>query len=435
MNKYSVAFLTVPMLLAACFCSGEVQITVKKKFARKIAIAVPSFDNRGGGKKPLNNALADTVTADLNGSGYFDPVKNKSFIDETERDDRKTGRINFHEWGTLHAEMLLKARYTVQGKTMTVSCALYSVPGAQRIFSKTYRGNASDYVAVAHKIANDVIQAATGEKGLAGSRIAFSSDASGKKQICVMDYPSGPAKQVTGGRDISLFPHWTPDGTSLVFTSYVKGFPEIYLLNIHTRKARSLASFPGLNAFGNVSPDGRDILLTLSRTGNPEIYRMNLATGKLSRLTKTSWVESSPCWSPDGSKIAFVSSRTGTPQIYIADAWGKTTPQRVTFSGSYNTDPDWSPDGTMIAYCSRQGRNFESRIVNLKTKVDFALPKTGVDDESPSWAPDSRHIVYNAKRGKQSNLYVMDIYEKVPVQITAGFGNCSSPAWSPGVTP
>jgi TolB protein len=420
----SLAVLCSPIPGAA-----QVQITISKQFAKKTVIAIPSFEQKGSEGAKLSPAMAGQLRSDLDASGYFATVRKQQFVDEADMEDRKTGRINLGEWKALRAEMLAKADYLLRGDKLSITCRLYSVKNGQNIFAKAYNGDAASSAPMIHTIANDIIKAVTGETGLCGSFIAFVSDASGRKQICVMEYGATEYRQLTSGKDISLFPDWTPDARSLVFTSYLRGSPELFIMDVATRNARALSSFPGLNAFGDVSPDGREMLCVLSKSGNPELYRMNLGTGDLTRLTRTTWVESSPCWSPDGKQIAFVSDATGSPQIYVMDSWGKTSPKRVTFKGSYNTKPDWSPEGDKIVYCSRVG-GFELRIIDLKTKEEISLPRAGSDEE-PSWAPDSRHVVYSSERGRKRDLFVMDVYDRVPTQITHWKGNFSSPAWAP----
>ncbi|MEJ2744254.1 MAG: Tol-Pal system beta propeller repeat protein TolB [bacterium] len=430
-NTAKIIFL---MLFAATLsvqpprAAAEVRITVSKKFARKTVIAVPSFERKGGDSK-LSSTLAMLLRSDLDASGYFTTVKKQKFVDEVERDDRKTGRFDVKEWATLRAEMVLKADYMVRGNSLSATCRLYSVKSGANTFAKAYSGDLSAATAMVHAIANDVIKAVTGEVGLCGSQIAFVSDMSGHKEIYIMELGGVTYRQITRGKDISLFPDWTPDKKNLVFTSYIRGFPELFIMNLASRRARALASFPGLNAFGDVSPDGREILLVLSKAGNPEIYRMNMLSGNLTRLTRTSCVESSPCWSPDGRQIAFVSDKTGSPQIYVMDSWGKGDPKRLTMKGRYNTKPDWAPEGDKIAYCSRVG-GFELRMIDLKTREEISLPRSG-SDEDPSWAPDSRHLVYSSERGRKRDLYIMDVYEQAPTRITRGKGNFSAPAWSP----
>lgn len=418
------------ILLTAAMAGAEVRITVAKRFARKVVIAVPSFEQKGTEGSALAKQLAEQLRSDLDASGYFEIVRKQKFVDELDRDDRTAGKINLREWATLRAEMVLKANCEARGKSLASSCRLYAVNGGRSLFAQGYTGEVNNAVPLAHKMANDIIKAVTGEVGLCGSAIAFVADMTGRKQIYTMELGGTSYRQLTSGKDISLFPAWTPDKRSLVFTSYVRGFPEIFMMDISSRNVRPLASFPGLNAFGDVSPDGRDMLLALSKSGNPEIYRMNLSSGSLTRLTRTACVEASPCWSPNGSRIAFVSDATGSPQIYTMDSWGKTAPKRVTTRGSYNTKPAWSPEGDLIAYCARDGGVFEIRLVNLKTGEIGALPRTG-NDEDPSWAPDSRHIVYSSERRHKRDLYIMDVYEQAPTQITHGKGNFSSPAWSP----
>ncbi len=428
--RNAVSMPLAAILLCAAPAGAQVQITISKKYARKTVIAVPSFARKEGGDEQMSRGLATLLKSDLDASGYFDSVKKQQFVDETDRGDRARGRIDLQEWARLRAEMVAKADLAVRGGALAITCRLYTVRDGKAIFARAYNGEASASVQMIHRLANDIIKAVTGETGLCGTQIAFVSDHSGVKQICVMDYGGTSYRQITNGKDISLFPAWTPDCGSLVFTSYIRGFPELFMMSLASRNARPIASFPGLNAFGDVSPDGREILLTLSKAGNPELYRMDLSSGNLTRLTRTAWIESSPCWSPDGKQIAFVSDQTGSPQIYTMDSWGKTPPKRITFKGSYNTKPDWSQDGGSIVYCSRQG-GFGIWLVNLRTGEETALPRSGVNDEEPSWAPDSRHIVYSVQHGKKRDLYIMDVYDRVPTQITRGPGNFSAPAWAP----
>lgn len=429
--------VTLPALVAACLfpalTGGQVDITITKRYARKTVIAVPSFTRTEGGDTTLSRTMTAMLKSDLDASGYFDTVKKQQFADETDREDRRRGRIDLQEWARLRAEMVAKTDVAVRGASLSLSCRLYTVRDGKNFFSQAYRGELSAPSPLIHRLANDIIKAVTGETGLCGTQIAFVSDATGMKQICLMEYGGTSYRQVTGGKNISLFPTWTPDTRSLVFTSYVRGFPELFMMDLGTRNARPLASFPGLNAFGHVSPNGREMLLTLSKAGNPELYRMELASGSVTRLTRTAWIESSPCWSPDGQQIAFVSDQTGSPQIYRMDSWGKTAPKRMTFKGSYNTEPDWSPDGESIVYSSRQG-GFGICMVDLKTREEIPLPRFGSNDEEPSWASDSRHIVYSVQRGRKRDLFIMDVYDRVPTQITRGPGNFSSPAWAPPQT-
>lgn len=424
----SSLFAAIP--LCAAPSGAQVQITISKKYARKTVIAIPSFARKEGGEEKLPRAFAELLKSDLDASGYFDTVKKQQFVDETDREDRQRGRMDIPEWARLRAEMVAKAEFAVRGNALAITCRLYTVRDGKNVFAQAYNGEYSASTQMINRLANDIIKAVTGEVGLCGTQIAFVSDLSGLKQIYVMDYGGTSYRQVTTGKDISLFPAWTPDCRSLVFTSYIRGFPELFMMNLGSRNARAIASFPGLNAFGDVSPDGRELLLTLSKAGNPELYRMDLSSGNVTRITRTAWIESSPCWSPDGKQIAFVSDQTGSPQIYIMDSWGKTPPKRITFKGSYNTKPDWSHDGEMIAYCSRQG-GFGIWTVNLKTREETGLPRTGTNDEEPSWAPDSRHVVYSVQHGKKRDLYIMDVYDRVPTQITRGAGNFSAPAWAP----
>ena len=65
-------------------------------------------------------------------------------------------------------------------------------------------------------------------------RIAFTSNLKGTWQIFTMKDDGTSLRQVThipDSQDISLFPSWSPDGTSLVFASSMTGDFDLYTIN------------------------------------------------------------------------------------------------------------------------------------------------------------------------------------------------------------
>ncbi|MEA1927955.1 MAG: Tol-Pal system beta propeller repeat protein TolB [Candidatus Auribacterota bacterium] len=406
-------------------------IKVSGQYTARMSLAVVSFEDRGKTRPQMANEMTTMLQDDLLISGFFVPITNRKFIAEAQAVDRRTGRINLQEWSTIDAAIVVKGNYYFSGDTVTIECRAIRVAEGKQVYHKKYRDKASRWRKIIHTLADEIVFALTGEKGLARTSIAFTSTRDGKKKIYTIDAGGHTWKRINSGKGLALYPDWAPDGMSLAYTSYSYGLPWIFLDNLITGKRKVISRQPGLNAYPAISSDGRWVAFSLSKDGNVEIYKMRIDGTDLTRLTRTHTRvnDCSPTWSPDGRRIAFTSDRRGSPQIYVMNADGGSL-RRVTVEGGYNTSPDWSPRGDLIAYAARIKGNFEICTINIRTGEVTRLTKSWNNDEDPSWAPDGRHLVYSSKKGSRTNLFVLDTANPHPIRITGG-QDCFSPAWGP----
>ena len=432
MKKTRILFIASAFfLLFTVAARPEIRIKVSGQYTAQMSLAVVKFEDKGRTKPQLADGMTTILQDDLLISGFFTPVTNRKFIADAEAVDRRIGKIHLKEWSAINASVVVKSNYIFSGETVTIECRAIRVSEGKQVYLKKYRDKASRWRKIIHTMADEIIFALTGEKGLARTNIAFTSTRDGKKKIYTMDAGGHDWKRLNSGKGLALYPDWTPDGKSLAYTSYSYGLPWIFLDNLITGKRKVISRQPGLNAYPAISPDGRWVAFSLSKDGNVEIYKMRLDGTDLTRLTRTHTKinDCSPTWSPDGRKIAFTSDRRGSPQIYVMNADGGTL-RRVTVEGGYNTSPDWSPRGDLIAYSSRIKGNFEICTINIRTGEVTRLTKNRNNDEDPSWAPDGRHLVYSSKQRGRTNLFIIDIANPRPIQITRG-KDCFSPAWGP----
>lgn len=429
-----MALFGLPFLCLAQVGGEEKIIKVSGQFASDMKLAVVPFEDKGGTKLEMADEMTNLLQDDLLISGFFTPITNRQFIVQAEQVDRQSGRINLREWSAINAEVVVKGNYIFSGDTVTIECRAIVVSRGKQVYLKKYRDKISRWRDIIHTMADEIVFALTGEKGLARTTIAFTSTRDGKKKIYTIDAGGHNWRRINSGKGLALYPDWTPDGRSLVYTSYCYSLPWIFLDNLFTGKRRVLSHQPGLNAYPAVSPDGRWVAFSLSKDGNVEIYKMRIDGTELTRLTRTHTKvnDCSPTWSPDGREIAFTSDRRGHPQIYIMKADG-TGLRRLSVEGGYNTSPDWSPRGDLIAFSSRIKGNFEICTINIRTGEVTRLTNNRDNDEDPSWAPDGRHLVYSSKRGNSTNLYIIDMVNPRPIQLTGG-KDCFSPAWGPFVS-
>ncbi len=178
-----------------------------------------------------------------------------------------------------------------------------------------------------------------------GTRIAFTSNLAGHRNIYTINANGDGLKQLTNNYARDKFPRWSPDGSKIVFVSERDNNSEIYIMNSDGSNQINVTYHPDYDAFPDWSPDGSKIAFTSVRDGNAEIYLINVDGSNPVRITHHSSDESRPSWSPDGSKIAFTSnrdSRDRSTQIYIMNTDG-TNQFKITNNSFFIRSLDWSP--------------------------------------------------------------------------------------------
>lgn len=382
--------------------SARAQVRVSKSAGYKSAM---DWSQLSAGSSAAGALFRRTLIDDLTKSGWFAPAA--------------AGR----------GEFSLQGLCEEAGGELRVKCYVYEVQAQRNLLSRGYKQASAEARRLAHRVADEIIEAVTGHRGMFSGRLAVVGNRTGTKEIYLCSPDGQDLIQLTRDKKISVGPNWGPDGQSIVYTSYLKGYPDIYQINIASGDRRRLSSSPGLNAGAAISPNGREMALVLSKDGNPELYILNLRNNELTRLTSTPRAaEASPSWSPDGNRIVYVSDQSGSPQLYIVSRSGG-KPTRLTSRGSQNVAPDWGPGG-LIAYASLLGR-FQVCVIDPNTFDTKQVSPGDADYEDPCWAPDGRHIACGRGRQYRSAIYLLDTLGDPPIALLEIQGDWYSPSWSP----
>lgn len=321
-------------------------------------------------------------------------------------------------------------RYIISATTSPTGLMgrLYDSNTKADLLNKNYPG-ASDLRQASHLFSDAILEAITGVKGFATSRVAFISAKTGNKELYAMDIDGANVYALTNDQRISSGPAWSKDGRSVAYTSYKSGYPDVYVVKLANQLGGQntrtrVAFFPGTNSGPSFSPDGNRLALMLSKDGNPEIYTIPTMGGAATRVTKTRGTETSPCWSPDGTRLVYTSDERGSVQLFITPASGGAAERLVTNS-TYSAEPDWSPDGSKIAYTARMGGKLQVCVYDLNTKQVMQVTTEGGED--PSWTRNSRHLVFS----NAGALYILDSVTRQFVRLENNLTGCSEPATSP----
>jgi len=304
-----------------------------------------------------------------------------------------------------------------------------------------------DFRMAVHRASDQVVLWATGERGIAATRIAFSQPKwvgnEEHQELWVIDSDGEGLRQLTQHESIVLSPSWAPNGRRIAFSSFQTGNQRIHELDLVSGRERIIEpTRPGQHMTPAYSPDGRTLAFAILGGDRSGIFTWDLERDCcLGYLQGGRWNDLSPTWSPDGLRIAFNSNRLGVsaPQIYVMDANGGepdlVSPYRFGRPGYY-TSPDWSPDGRRVAFHGRTGQSrYHILVADVQARGSRVSQLTFEgNNEDPSWAPDGRHIAFVGERGFGHGLFVVDTVTGRIRPVLLGV-RVRVPQWSPSLQP
>jgi TolB protein len=421
------------LLTANSGLAGIKYFDLTKPYLRKIPMAVPVFQAATPTQAELDQAVAvaDNIQKMLEFTGYFKMLDRVSFLFNPQSSGITLDKLNFHNWTTVGAELLITGAVKVSGQDMVLELRLFDTFKTKLLAGRRYSGKLKDQRTMIRRFCAEVVKVLTGNAGIFDSRLAFVSTGSGNKEIYVCDFDGVNVQQLTKKRTITAFPTWSSDNRHLAFTSFARGPSRIYIRNLKTG-AENYVVYKGLQTAPSWKPGRFELSATLNLGGDEEIYLLTGNGKMIKRLTNSRGIDVEATWSPDGKKIAFVSNRSGGPQIYIKDVkTGRV--YRLTFKGKYNTQPCWSPKGHMIAYSSMEKGQTDIYTINTDGNNPIQLTFNSGDNEAPSWSPDGSLIAFSSNREGKSRIYIMTAYGTDQRRLMALPGQQFQPKWSPNI--
>ncbi len=407
----------------------RVRLDITGAGVQRIPIAVPDFKFLSSEQTQLAREMASMLAGDLDFSGVFNPLDPRGFLEDPQSMGLTPETIKFPEWRKAGADFLVRAGYQVQGGAIRIEARLFDIVNGKMVLGKVYEGEARGWQSMVHRLADEILMAVTGERGVFDTKIAYVQIQGRNKEIYVSDFDGGNAVPITNNQNINLSPAWSSDGTQLAYVSFIQKNAKIFVVNLTNGSHRLLCGQPGENLSPAWRPGSSQLAATLTRGGNPDIYLISASGDIVQKLVQSWSINVSPTWSPDGRKLAYVSSESGNPQIYVLDV-GSGQKKRITFSGNYNTSPSWSPKGDWIAYSGVVGGRHNIFIIKPDGTGARQLTQGEGDNESPSFSPDGRLVAFSSTRQGSAAIWVVPISGTGARKISRGGGQ-EMPRWSP----
>jgi len=353
---------------------------------------------------------------------------------------RSLADVPFDRWRELGADAVVIGTIQKTASGLRVEVRLFNVRSRASVFDREYSGPANNPRFFAHTISDEIHQQQRALRGVARTKLTFSSDRDGErvqgtvekrdvKEVYISDYDGANQRRVTVNRALNIMPTWSPDARSIAYTSYRRGYPDIFVSLIYQGTLQTpLAASGTQNWLPAWSPDGTRIAFTSSRDGNPELYVANRDGSNLRRITNNPAIDTTPTWSPTGAQIAFTTDRTGSPQIYVMGADGLNL-RRIT-SESFCDRATWSPAPfNELAFVCRTGPGYDIKIYDFASGQTRQITFGEGSNESPSYSPNGRHLAFTSTRAGKTQVFIIGRDGKGVQQVTKT-GNNYTPDWS-----
>lgn len=317
-----------------------------------------------------------------------------------------------------------------KGEDLVLEGRVYDGKSGQMVLGKRYLSEVKYLRNVIHRFSDEIVFQYTGERGIAETRVVYSSLLSGSKELYLMDYDGYNVRKLTNDKSLDLSPRWSPDGNWITYTSYRSGSPAIYTLDLLSGRLWKMVGYAGLNISPVWSPTGQGLAFAGTMDGSAQLYWVDKQGKGLRRLTMDQSDNLSPAWSPSGGEMAFTSNRGGGPQIYVMNSDGSNV-RRLTFNGDYNTSPVWSPKGNAIAYVCRIDGRLRICAISPDGARTAQLSDGRGEDESPTWSPDGKHLIFSSTRMSEGDLFMMNADGMDVERLTFSGAKNNGPSWSP----
>lgn len=442
--KKIISFVLALFVILTGSAKAQLNVTISGASQEPVPVAFPKIisDNNGIGAFlgfSYANKVRDVVLADLERSGLFRIINERSYIQKFNSFEE---RPIFGDWRVINAQVLVQAELLEErGDDLTLRFKLWDVVSQKELPlpENVYTVEKDKWRRMAHTMADAIYERLTGDKGYFNTVISYISESgpSSKrvKRLALMDQDGDGHHFLTSGANLVLTPRFSPDMQYIAYLSYVNNKPRVYMYNLRTQRTEVLGNFPGMTFAPAFSPDSRYVLMSFAQNGVTDIYEMDLSTRQTKKLTSGPHIDTSPSYSPDGEKIVFNSDRGGNQQLYVMNRDGSDV-ERISFrQGSRYATPAWSPRGDYIAFTRMEGPNFYIGVMYPDGTGERTLAQ-GFLVEGPTWSPNGRVIMFaRQQRGTATadgatQLYSVDVSgQNERLVLTPGDG--SDPAWSP----
>jgi TolB protein len=223
----------------------RVQITGVGATQIPVALAVLREEGASG------VAVSAIVRADLERSGLFRVLPAEDNLDER-------SNVDLAAWRGRGADALVAGSVArLADGRFDVRYKLWDAVRNEQLLGQSKVVLAGDLRLAAHRVADEIHEKLTGERGVNATRIAYVIKAGRRFTLHITDADGEGGQVALASPEPIISPAWSPDGRQLAYVSFESQKAVVWVQDLAQGQRRMLANFRGSNSAPAWSPDGR----------------------------------------------------------------------------------------------------------------------------------------------------------------------------------
>jgi TolB protein len=267
----------------------------------------------------------------------------------------------------------------------------------------------TDIVSNANLLSDKIYEKITQTKGIFSTKVVFSMNWNGIRQIFLTDFSGKSFKKLTDNKGDSIAPKLSFSRRYIVYTLYLTGSgTALRLIDLENFEDRPIFSSKEINLAGGFDKEDKRLFFVNFDGKLSKIYELNLSDFTKKELYRSRARIVTPVTNFSDDSIAFVSDEYGSPHIFLLNLKDKKV-KKISQTPNYATSPSFTIHGTHFVYVGQtNGKN--SLYIASTDGSDF-LPLThGTNSyEDPVWLANERFVLTHIYKGNASQIILIDI--------------------------
>lgn len=356
--------------------------------------------------------VRSVVRRDLDLCGEFEVVDDRKAPEGLYLSDSP---VDVAAWAKTGAESLVRVmgKPLAGGRAEIRGQAYFIKNGPNPVFDKRFEIAVKDVRIEAHRLADVLIGALTGQNGSFASQMAFTSGAGTLRRAYVMDADGHNARAVSAPDQIALSPAFGPGGELFFSASQNRGEYQVY-----SASAGPLAQSVKGSVYGlTFSKDKSKVAVSIGVLDTIQVFTGPSLT-KLEPVSKIG-MALQPTFTPSG-KIAYVGEGKNSQRVFVGE-------KAISPDGIMAAAPAFCshPDGVRLVYMVGVGKNTDLVVTNENGGGMVRLTQDQGQNGYPACSPDGRLIAFfsTRTRGEGPGIYIMRIDGGRPKRVSTLLGD------------
>ena len=233
--------------VASLPAAAQFRVEISGVGGTQLPIAIARFreEERAGAASP-----SAIIRADLERSGAFRLVDAPGSLDET-------SRPAMAEWRSRATDALVAGSVSrLADGRFDVRFRLWDVVKGADLASGSHAVEAGDLRLAAHRIADQIYEKLTGDKGVFSTRIAYVSKAGPRYTLKVADADGEGAQDALASLQPIISPAWSPNGRELAYVSFERQKAVVFVHDVASgqRPGASQSAAPAASPATETTP-------------------------------------------------------------------------------------------------------------------------------------------------------------------------------------